>query len=64
MKKNSFGIMAIGTKINFENVYPFEKLDYGLRIITFQTTLQNGSSTSISVEISEDPHELLPNDQD
>jgi hypothetical protein len=61
MKKNSFGAMAIGTKVNFDNIYPLDNVSDDLRITFFQTPLQSGISVSLIIKISEESHELLPN---
>ena len=53
--------MAIGIKINFEDIYPLDTISDDLRIASFQTQLQGGDSTSLTIKISKDSHELLPN---
>lgn len=53
--------MAIGTKINFGNIYPLESISEDLRVATFQTELRAGKTSSLTIKISEDSHELLPN---
>jgi hypothetical protein len=52
--------MAIGVKVNFEHIYELDSISDDLRIATFQSQLQGGGLTSLTIKISKDSHELLP----
>jgi len=52
--------MAIAVKLDFDDVYDIKPLSEDLRISTFETELSDGSTLPLLVEISNDPHELLP----
>jgi hypothetical protein len=53
--------MAIAVDLDFENPYDIDPLTEDLRINVFETELQDGSTMPLKVEISNEPHELLPN---
>jgi hypothetical protein len=52
--------MAIAVDLNFKNPYDIHPLTEDLRINVFETELQDGSTVPLKVEISNEPHELLP----
>jgi hypothetical protein len=52
--------MTIGIKINFENIYELDSISNNQRIAIFQTLLQDGATIPLTVKISDDSHELLP----
>jgi hypothetical protein len=50
----------VAVKINFENVYDFDEVSPDLKIGTFQTELEDGTTIPLRVEIDTTPHKLLP----
>lgn len=52
--------MAVVVKLDFENTYDIELLSNDLRVSTFKSDLKGGSSVLLRVEISSEPHALLP----
>ncbi|MFT3676730.1 MAG: hypothetical protein QM781_12585 [Chitinophagaceae bacterium] len=53
--------MAIGVKIDFENIYELESISDDLRIATFQSPLKDGTISSLTVKINSQEHAVLPN---
>jgi hypothetical protein len=53
--------MAIAVKLDFDNPYNIEPVSEDMRTSIFQTELRDGTQVSLKVEISSEPHELLPN---
>ena len=53
--------MAVAVKLDFDNPYNIEPVSEDLRISTFRTELQDGTQIPLKVEVSSEPHELLPN---
>ena len=53
--------MARAVKIDFDNTYETKSLSDDLRIISFNTVLDDNSQTGLKVEISKESHELLHN---
>jgi hypothetical protein len=53
--------MAIVVRIDFDNRYELDNISEDLRVSKFQSVQQDGSAILLKVEISEGPHELLPN---
>lgn len=52
--------MAVTVKLDFDNTYEIEPLSDDLRVSTFKSDLEDGSLVSLRVEISSQPHALLP----
>jgi hypothetical protein len=52
--------MAISVNIDFDNVYDINPLSEDLKISEFSTELQDGQHVPLRIEISNEPHELLP----
>jgi len=52
--------MAAAVKIDFSNTYEIQVISTDLRNSSFNTILEDGSSTLLMVEISSESHELLP----
>jgi hypothetical protein len=52
--------MAVAVKLDFDNTYEIEPLTEDLRVSTFNSELKDGSSVFLRVEISSQPHALLP----
>lgn len=52
--------MAVAVKLDFDNTYEIEPLSDDLRVSTFTSDLEDGSSVPLRVEISSEPHALLP----
>jgi hypothetical protein len=53
-------VMAVAIKLDFDNTYVIEPLTDDLRVSTFTTYLEDGSQVPLRVEISSQPHALLP----
>lgn len=52
--------MSVAVKLDFDNPYDIEPLSEDMRISIFKTELQDGTQIPLKVEISKEPHELLP----
>lgn len=52
--------MAVAVKLDFDNTYEIVPLSNDFRVTTFTTVLEDGSSVPLRVEISSEPHALLP----
>jgi hypothetical protein len=52
--------MSVAVKLDFDNPYDIEPMSKDLRISTFRTEMQDGTQIPLKVEISKEPHELLP----
>jgi hypothetical protein len=52
--------MAVAVKLDFDNTYKIAPLSGDLRVSTFTSDLEDGSSVPLRVEISSEPHALLP----
>lgn len=52
--------MAVAVKLDFNNAYHIDPITNDLRVSTFETDLQDGSFMPLKVEISRQPHELVP----
>lgn len=52
--------MSVAVKLDFDNPYNIEPVSRDSRINFFQTELQDGTQIPLKVEISSQPHELLP----
>lgn len=53
--------MAIGVKIDFEEVYKPDSISKDLRIVSFRTQLKDGKIVPLRIKISDEQHPLLPN---
>lgn len=53
--------MAIGLKLNFDNLYEIETISEDKRSASFNSILKDGSSVPLYIEISNEVHTLLPN---
>ncbi|RFM26767.1 DUF6934 family protein [Deminuibacter soli] len=51
--------MALAVNLNLDDVYEINPLSEDLRVSTFITDLQDGTSIPLQVEISSEPHALL-----
>lgn len=51
--------MAVTVKLDFDNTYEIDPLSNDLRVSTFTSDLEDGSSIPLRVEISSEPHALL-----
>jgi hypothetical protein len=52
--------MTTGVKIDFKNIYKQDSISDNLRLIEFTSSLRDGTALTLRVEISNEPHELLP----
>jgi len=52
--------MAVAVKLDFNNPYDIEPVSKDMRISIFRTELQDGTQLPLKVEVSSQPHELLP----
>jgi hypothetical protein len=52
--------MAIAVKLDFDDTYEIEPLTEDLRVSTFVSDLENGDTVPLRLEISSQPHALLP----
>jgi|SRR6185312_3506535 len=52
--------MAVAVKLDFDNTYEIDPLSDDLRVSSFTSELQDGSPAPLRVEISSEPHALLP----
>lgn len=53
--------MAIAVKVDFTNVYEIAPMSNDFKESAFNTELKDGRFTTLKIEISNDPHEMLPN---
>jgi hypothetical protein len=53
-------IMAAGVTVDFDRRYDIDDISKDLRNSLFRTELQDGSTTPLKVEISNESHELIP----
>jgi len=52
--------MSVVVKLDFDNPYHLDSVTEDLRMSVFRTELQDGTQIPLKVEISSQPHELLP----
>jgi hypothetical protein len=53
--------MALNIKIDFDDRYPVKTLYHNSLLTTFDTVLKNGDVVPIGINISDEPHPLIPN---
>lgn len=53
--------MALNIKIDFNDCYPVRTLNENFSLSSFISTLQTGEAIPIGINISDEPHPLIPN---
>ena len=53
--------MALNIKIDFDDCYPIKILNNSFSLSTFTSVLQTGEAVPIYINISDEPHPLIPN---
>ncbi len=53
--------MALNIKINFDDCYPVRTTDDNSLLTSFDSVLTNGNIVPIGINISDEPHPLIPN---
>jgi len=53
--------MALNIKIDFNDCYPVRTLNENFSLSFFNSTLQTGEKIPIGINISDEPHPLIPN---